>query len=206
MLTQILVTILIVAVAVMVGADLVRTKSEDPSGQHDGSGYETRPSAVGANRGDRTGASFREHFGTGIPAAGHDVGPGRRPGHMDPSTAGFQPSRTGSPMGQSSSTERDGVPRASGSRHVRSRLQLMVAIPVAALTVIALCVVGLAYFLSGAQIHAPDGSVRVGSILWAAAIVIVMITVLVLAVWATIGTAISVRRGARRCGFPGRDR
>ena len=68
----------------------------------------------------------------------------------------------------------------------------MVAIPVAAVTVIALCIVGLAYFLSDARIYGPDGSVRVGSILWAVAIVIVMITVLVLAAWATIGTARSV--------------
>ena len=68
----------------------------------------------------------------------------------------------------------------------------MVVIPVAAVTVIALCIVGLAYFLSDARIYAPDGSVRVGSILWAVAIVIVMITVLVLAAWATIGTARSV--------------
>ena len=68
----------------------------------------------------------------------------------------------------------------------------MVVIPVAAVTVIALCVVGLAYFLSGARIYAPDGSVRVSAILWAVAIIIVMITVLVLAAWATIGTARSV--------------
>ena len=111
---------------------------------------------------------------------------------MDPAAADLQPARTGSPRGQSSSTERDGVHPAHGSRHVRSRLQLMVVIPAAAVTVIALCVVGLAYFLSGARIYAPDGSVRVGAILWAVAIVIVMITVLVLAVWATIGTARSV--------------
>ena len=68
----------------------------------------------------------------------------------------------------------------------------MVVIPVAAVTVIALCIVGLAYFLSDARIYAPDGSVRVGSILWAVAIIIVMTTVLVLAAWATIGTARSV--------------
>jgi signal transduction histidine kinase len=68
----------------------------------------------------------------------------------------------------------------------------MVVIPVAAVAVIALCIVGVTYFLSDAQVHAPDGSVRVGSILWAVVIVIVMITVLVLAARATIGTARSV--------------
>jgi HAMP domain-containing protein len=68
----------------------------------------------------------------------------------------------------------------------------MVVIPVAAVAIIGLCIVGLVYFLSDAQIYAPDGSVRVGSILWAVAIVIVMITVAVLAVWATMSTASSV--------------
>jgi len=198
MLAQIFVTIMIVAVAVTVGVDLVRTGNEDPSRQHDGWGDEIRPRTVGGTRGDRTGVSFREPFGTGIPAAGQDVGLGQHPGYVDPSAADFQPARTGSPRGQSSSTERDGVHPAHGSRHVRSRLQLMVVITAAAVTVIALCVVGLAYFLSGARIYAPDGSVRVGSALWAVAIVIVMITVLVLAVWATVGTARSVLQPLHR--------
>ena len=111
---------------------------------------------------------------------------------MDPAAADLQPSRTGSPMGQGSSTERDEVPPAHGSRHVRSRLQLMVLIPAAAVTVIAFCIVGLAYFLSGTRIYAPDGAVRIGAVLWAVVIVVVMITVLVLAARATIGTARSV--------------
>ena len=192
MLGQIFVAIMTITVAVMVGVDVVRTGSEDPSGQHDGWGNEIRPNAVGGTRGDRTGVSFQEPFGTGIPAAGRDVGLGQHPGHMDPAAVDLQPARTGPPMGQGSSAERDGVPHGHGSRHVGSRLRLMVVLPVAAVTVIALCIVGLAYFLSDARIYAPDGSVRVGSILWAVAIVIVMITVLVLAAWATIGTARSV--------------
>lgn len=184
MLAQILVAILIAAVAVMVAVDLVRTKTDDPTGQHEGSGYEVRPRALGGY----TGASF----GTGIPAAGQDVGVGQHPGGVDPSVAAYQPPRGGSPVAQASSTERGTVPPAQGNRHVRSRLRMMVVIPAAAAAAVALCIVGLAYFLSDAQIYAPDGSVRVGSILWAVAIVIVMITVVVLAVWATISTAGSV--------------
>jgi signal transduction histidine kinase len=184
MLAQILVAILIVAVAVMVAVDLVRTKTDDPTGQHEGSGYEVRSRAVGGH----TGASFS----TGMPAAGQDADLGRRPGGVEPSAAAYQPPRAGSPVAQASSTERATVPPAQGNRHVRSRLQMMVVIPVAAVAVIALCIVGLVYFLSGAQIYAPDGAVRVGSILWAVATVIVMITVVVLAVWATMSTASSV--------------
>ena len=192
MLAQILVAILTVAVSVMVGVDIVRTGTEDPSGQHDGWGDEVRARTVGSTRGDRPAASFPEPFGTGIPAAGRDVGPDQHPGRMDPAAVDLQPARTGSLMGQGSPTERDGVPSGHGSRHVRSRLQLMVVIPVVSVAVIALCIVGLVYFLSDARIHAPDGSVRVGSILWAVAMVIVMITVVVLALWATIRTASSV--------------
>ena len=190
MLTQILLVILVVAVSVMVGVDLARTKTDDPAGQPDGSGYgyEARPTAIGATRDDRAGA-FSE---AGILAAGHDARIGRRPGPADPSAAGSQSPHAGSPVAQGSSAERVAVPSAQGNRHVRSRLQLMVVIPVAAVAVIALCIVGLVYFLSNARIYAPDGSVRVGSILWAVVIVIVMVTVLVLAVWATISTASSV--------------
>src|SRR5262245_46933415 len=134
MLAQILVAILIVAVAVMVAVDLVRTKTDDPTGQHEGSAYEVRPRAVGGH----TGASF----GTGIPAAGQDVGPAQRPGGVDPSVAAYQPPRADSPVAQASSTERATVPPAQGNRHVRSRLRTMVAIPAAAVAVVALCIVG----------------------------------------------------------------
>jgi signal transduction histidine kinase len=185
MLAEILLAAVTVAVAVMVGVDLVRTKTDDPSGQPDGSGYEVRPATI---RGDRAGQPFE----TGVPAAAHDAGRGRRPERVDPFPAEFQPARAAASAGPSASAEPDGVPRAQANRHVRSRLQLMVVIPVAAVIVTALCIVGLAYFLNHARIYAPDGSVRVGSILWAVAIVIVMITVLVLAVWATIGSARSV--------------
>ena len=192
MLAQILVAILTVAVAVMVGVDLVRYGNEDPSGHHDGLGYEIRPRAFSDTRGDRTGASVQDPFEAGVTTAGHDVGLGQHPGRMDPAAVDRQPARTGSLTGQGSSTERDGVPYGDGSRHVRSRLQMMVVIPVAAVAVVALCTVGLVYFLSDTQIYAPDGSVRVGSILWAVAIVIVMVTVVVLAVWGTISAASSV--------------
>lgn len=188
MLAQIFVAILIVAVAVMVGADLVRTKTDDPLGQSDGTGYEVRPTTMGGTRGDRTGASY----GTGIPAAAQDAGVGWHPGHADRSAADFQPPRTASPVGQGLPTQRDGVAPAQASRHVRSRLELMVLIPAAAVAVIALCVVGLTYFLSGARIYAPNGAVRIGAVLWAVAIIVVMITVVVLAVLATIGIGRSV--------------
>jgi len=184
---QILVAILIVAVAVLVATDLARTRHEP-----EGSGYEARPRTIGDTHGDRTGAYFREPFGTGVPSAGHDVGPGRRPERVDPSAADFQPSRSGSPTGQNSSATRDRVSHEQGRRHVRSRLQLLVIIPVVAVAIIASCVVGLASSLSGTRINSPSSSVRDQAIVWAVVFGLVMIVVVVVAARATIGIARSV--------------
>jgi len=184
MLAQILVAILVVAVTVMVAVDLARTRSEDPLGHPDESGYEIRPAVIADARGDRAGASFREPFGAGVPAAGHDVGPGGRPGRVDPSIADLQPPRTGSPMGQSSPPMRDGVSPEQSRRHVRSRLQLLVIIPAVAVAVVAACVGGLVAALSSTSSNQ--------AVAWAVVLGVVIIVVLVLAARATIGTCRSV--------------
>src|SRR6266705_898847 len=77
MLTQILVAVLVVSVAVMVARDLARTKTEGPLGQPDGSGYELRPRIAGDRHGDHTGTSARDRYGRGASPAGYDTGPGR---------------------------------------------------------------------------------------------------------------------------------
>ncbi len=179
MLTQILVAILIVAVALLVATDLARTKNEP-----DAPGYEVRPRTINDTHGDRTGAYFREPFRTGVPAAGHDASLGRHPEQMDPPAADFQPARSGSPMGQNSTAPRDKVSAEQGRRHLRSRLQMLVLIPVAAVAIIASCVVGMAYALSS--------SGRGQAIVWAIVLGVVIIVVAVLAARATIGTARSV--------------
>ena len=58
MLAQIFVAILIVAVAVMVGVDLVRTKPRTRWGNPMGLGMRYSPRTIGGTRGDRTGASL----------------------------------------------------------------------------------------------------------------------------------------------------
>ena len=188
MLAQIFLAILVVAVAVMVAVDLARTRSEDPSGHPDESGYEIRPAVIADTSGDRAGASFREPFGAGVPAAGHDVGPGGRPGRVDPSIADLQPPRTGSPMGQSSSHTRDSVPPGQSRRHVRSRLQLLVIIPAVAVAVVAACIVGLVDALSSTRTNPPSDL----AVAWAVVLGVVIVVVLVLAARTTIGTCQSV--------------
>src|SRR5260370_5966517 len=145
MLTQVLVAVLVVAVAVMVARDLDKIKTEGPLGQPGGSGYEFRPRIAGDRHGDPTGTSQQDRYGAGTSPAGYDSGPGRRPGPVDPAPANFQPSRPDVPAGPSPSTRRDGVPRAQGSRHVRPRLGGLVAIPAAAAAALPPCIVGLAH-------------------------------------------------------------
>ena len=188
MLAQILVVILSVTVAAVVVVDFARTDSEDLLGHPDGSGYEIRPMVIGGTRGDHTGALFGEPFGADTPAAEHDVGLGQRPGRMDPSTADFQPSHAGSPMGQGPSATPDRVSRERSKRHVRSRLQLLVIIPAVAVAVVAACVVGLVGALSSTRTNSPSNQ----AVAWAVVLGVVTIVVLVLAARATIGTARSV--------------
>jgi signal transduction histidine kinase len=157
MLTEILVGVLVVAVAVLVVMDSVRTKSDSSLGHADGLEHDAWPRITGDTGGGRTGMFLREPAGTPIPAAVHDAGPTR------PQT-----------------------------RHVRSRLLLLVTIPAVAVAVLALCVGGLTDILQGTRIHSPSSSARDGAILSALAIGVVMIVVLVLAAWFTIVTARSV--------------
>ena len=190
MLTEILVGVLVVAVAFLVVTDSAKTKIDSTHGHADGLAHDARPRIAGDTRGGRTGAFFTEPTGTGIPAAGHDVGPARRPGGMSPPVGGYQHARAGAPAAPSAAP--DGARRELRTRHVRSRLVRLAAVPAVAVAVIALCVGGLTYALQGARLHSPSGSTRYGTILLALAIAVVMIVVLVLAAWLTIATARSV--------------
>ena len=186
MLTEILVGVLVVTVALLVVADSSRTKSDSSQGHADGSAHDARPRIAGDTRGGRTGTFLREPAGTAIPDAVHDADPARRPESISPPVGGYQHSRTGAPAAPS------GARGELKNRHVRSRLLLLVTIPAVAVAVIAFCVGGLTDILQGTRIHSPSSSARDGAILSALAIGVVMIVVLVLAAWFTIVTARSV--------------
>jgi signal transduction histidine kinase len=186
MLTEILVGVLVVAVAVLVVTDSARTKIESSYGHTDGLAHDGRPRVTGDTRGGHTGTFFREPGGTGIPAAGYDAGPARHPEGLSPPVGGYQHSRTGAPAAPNATR-----PELK-SRHVRSRLLLLVTIPAAAVAIIALCVGGLTYVLQGSRVDSPSSSTRDGAILSALALGVVMVVVLVLAPWLTIVTARSV--------------
>jgi signal transduction histidine kinase len=185
-LTEILVAVLVVTVSLLVITDSARAKSDSLHEPADGLAHDDRPRISGDTRGGRTGTFLREPAGTGIPGAGYEAGPARRPESISPPVGGYQHSPTGT------STAPNGVRPELKKRHVRSRLLLLVTIPAVAVTVIALCVGGLIQVLQGARIHSSSGSTRDGAILSAVVIGVVMIVVLVLAAWFAIATARSV--------------
>ena len=186
MLSEILVGVLVVAVAVLVVMDAVRTKSDSSLEHADGLEHDAWPRIAGDTRAGHTGMFLREHPGTPMPDAARDADAARRAETVSPPVGGYQHSRAGASAAPS------GDRRELKNRHVRSRLLLLVTIPAVAVAVIALCVVGLADILQGTRIHSPSGSARDGAILSAFAIGVVMLGVLVLAAWFTIVTARSV--------------
>ena len=198
MLTEILVGILVVAVAFLVVTDAARTKIDGSHGHAAGLAYDGRPRTAGDTRGGRTGAFVREPAGAGMPAGGRDPGPARRPESMNPPVGGYQQARNGAQAApgpnaaSNAAAEANGARRDQKGRRVRSRLSLMIAIPAIAVAIIALGAAGLTYLLQGSRIHSPSSSTRDAAAMSALGIGVVMIIVLVLAAWLTIGTASSV--------------
>ena len=170
MLGEILVGALAVVVAVLVAVDFTRTKSEAPHGYADGSVAEARPRNTADTRG-------------GPPEAFLPADPVRRP-DSDPLAAGRQQPRAGRPAEHGSRKLKDWP--------VRSRLLLLVAIPVVAVAVAAFCVVRLVDVLQGTPIHSATSSVRDRAIVSAVLVAVVMVIVLALSLWLAVVAARSI--------------
>jgi signal transduction histidine kinase len=187
MLAEILLGVLVLAVAILVTVDFSRTKSESSHGQADEQAYDARPRAIGDSRGGRPEAFLREPAGTGIPAAMREADQARRPESISPSAGGPQPARISQPVRETSRRELKDWP-------VRSRLWLLVVISAVAVTAVAFCVVRIAGVLHGAQIHSASSSVRDRAIVSVLVVGVVIIVVLALALWSMVAVARSVLR------------
>ncbi|HET9080933.1 MAG TPA: ATP-binding protein [Trebonia sp.] len=165
MLEQILFVVVVLAVASLMVVDVARTRHEGSHGHAEGPVSEARRPLAAAGLGSREAFS-RARTGTTMPVAAHDPGPARHPAGASPSA----------PI-QSRRRLRDW--------HVRSRLALLVVIPLAAAAVIALCVAYIVNALNGPQANS-NGSVMSAL---AAGVVIVVV---VLASLFTIAVARSV--------------
>jgi signal transduction histidine kinase len=180
MFEEILFSVIVLAVAALMIADVVRTRNEGLHGHVEGHAFDARRPVPAAGLGSRESFS-RAHAGTAMPVAAYDAGPARPLAAASP-PAGADPR---------SPADAAAAPRASRRRlkdwHVRSRLALLVIVPLAAAVVIALCVVYIVDVLRGTQVN-PNGSVL--SALAAGVAVIIA----ALAAWFTIATARSVLR------------
>jgi signal transduction histidine kinase len=182
MLEQIFFVVIVLAVASLMAVDVARTRHEGAHGQTEGPVSEARRPLAAASLGSREAFS-RARTGTAMPVAAHDPGPARHPAGAGPSagpSAGADPrSHAAAAAGPAQSRRR------LRDWHVRSRLSLLVVIPLAAAAVIALCV---AYIVNA--LHGPQANSN-GSVMSALAAGVVIIVV-VLASLFTIAVARSV--------------
>ena len=178
MLEQIFFVVIVLAVGSLMAVDVARTRHEGSHGHAEGQVSEARRPLAAAGLGSRE-AFPRARTGTAMPVAAHDPGPARHP-------AGASPSAGADPRSHASAAA---APSQSRRRlrdwHVRSRLLLLVVIPLAAAAIIALCV---AYIIDA--LHGPQANSN-GSVMSALAAGVVIIVVALASLF-TIAVARSV--------------
>ena len=184
MLEEILFVVIVLAVAALMVADVARTRNEGLHGHAEGHTFEARRSMAPASLGSRESFS-RAPAGTAMPGAVHDAGPARPPADASPSSAAGPRQHAGAVA----------APRATSrglkTWHVRSRLLLLVIIPLAAAAVIALCVSYVVNVPHGAQSNLNGSGMP-------ALAAVAAIVVAALASWATIAVAWSVLQPLQR--------
>lgn len=169
MLEQIFFVVIVLAVSSLMVVDVVRTRHEGFHGLAEGQAPDAaRRPLAGAGLGSREAFS-RAQSGTAMPVAAHDPGPARHPAGASPSAG---PSAGADPRSHVGAAA---VPVQSRRRlrdwHVRSRLLLLVLIPLAAAAVIALCVAYIIDTLHKTQVNS-NGSVMAAL---AAGVVIIVV-------------------------------
>jgi len=169
MLEQIFFVVIVLAVSSLMVVDVVRTRHEGFHGLAEGQAPDAaRRPLAGAGLGSREAFS-RAQSGTAMPVAAHDPGPARHPAGASPSAG---PSAGADPRSHAGAAA---VPVQSRRRlrdwHVRSRLLLLVLIPLAAAAVIGLCVAYIIDTLHKTQVNS-NGSVMAAL---AAGVVIIVV-------------------------------
>jgi signal transduction histidine kinase len=184
MLQEILFAVGVLIVAALMAVDVARTRNEGSHGHAEAQEWEARRPVTGASLGSRESFSGA-HTRTAMPVAGYDAGPGQRP-------AGAVRAAAADPRSHARAVA---APRGSRRRlrdwHVRSRLLLLVIIPLAAAAIIALCV---AYIINVQHVARANPN---GSVMSALAIGAVIV-VAALASWFTIAVARSVLQPLHR--------
>jgi signal transduction histidine kinase len=196
MVVEILLVLLVLAVAVLTAVDMARTPNEGTLGltarqAHDaGRAFTGSPAGIGV-------ADFRpEPAAAGIPAAARDAAPARPPESAGSTAGSREPARA------AAQAVRPGRSRALKDWPVSSRLWLLAGISAVAAAVVAFCAVRIAGALHGASIDSPATSVGHGAIMSAIGYGAALVIVLALAAWFAVAVARSVLRplGRLRAG------
>jgi len=214
MLIEILLALVVVAVALLIGLDLAKTQSEGPHGHHDALPYDVRPGTSDATRSGYPQAFLREPAATGIPAAtaapaatatpaltgapagiaapaGTAIAAGTAiPAALHDAGPARRPESISAPAGGSqqpravSSSAQGTSVPGPTSGRVRTRLLLLVIIPAVAVTAVAFCIARIASLLSSPM---PGDDEAILSVLTILSVVIVFA-----ALWAVFAVARSV--------------
>jgi signal transduction histidine kinase len=182
MLTEFLLLLLVLVVSALMIVDQTRTRDE--TAHADGPVFGERPAAV-PPRAAVGGAFSREPTRGLTPMPGADAGRFQRPEGIGSPLGGDQ-----RPGAVPVPDEGSGRPRAGSD--LRSRIGLLIAIPVVAAIVVTLCIVRIAVVLGGTSIHSPVGSMHNGAVLSVIAAIAVLVVALALGAWATVRAARSM--------------
>jgi len=184
MLEEILFLVIVLAVAVLMAVDVARTRNEGLHGHVEGHAFDAKRPVPAASLGSRESFS-RAPAAMATPVAVHDAPPARHPVGVG-SAASPSAGADARPHADAAAMPR-GRRRGLKDWHVRTRLLLLVIVPLAAAAVVALCVAYIVGVLRGTQVNSN------GSVLSALAACLAVI-VAALASWLTIATARSVSR------------
>ena len=196
MVAEILLVLLVLAVAVLTAVDMVRTPNESPLRQAGWQAPDAGRAFTGFPAGTGVTESPREPAAPGIPAAARDAAPARHAESAGPAAGSREPARTDAPAARPRSS------RALKDWRVSTRLWLLAGIAAVGGAVVAFCAVRIAGDVGSASFTSPVDSVRHGAITSAIGYGVALVIVLALAAWFAITVARSVLRplGRLRAG------
>jgi len=180
MLEELIFVVIVLAVGSLMVADVARTRNEGMYGHAEGHAFDAKRPVAAASPGSRESFS-RAQAGTAMPAAARDVSPARHPAGAGPSAGADPRPHAGAVAGSRTSRRR------LRDWHVRTRLLLLVIIPLAAAAAVGLCV----SYIIGARANSSEPvllTLAVGA----------LIIVVALASWFTIAVARSLSQPLQR--------
>jgi signal transduction histidine kinase len=188
---------LVIIIAVLITADVLRAPDELQAEHADVPAYEPDRAFAGASQAFGERAFTPQPAGTVASAAAPDAGQRRHSEATGPAAAGYPVQETFSAV-QYPAVQGKGPRGAVKNWSVRLRLFLLVIVPAVAAAIVVLSAVHMASSLRSTSFHSPISSVRDGAIASALVAGVVLIVVLALALVFTMIVARSVLQPLRK--------